>query len=419
MFETVFSFIREFISHIRFADFVDIIIVTAFLYTFITWMRRSASRRLMISISIFAAVYFLSRFFDLYLTEILIKVLIIVVLIASVVIFQADIRRMVDMIGMWVLLRHKPKVNDPSRTIDILTEASSNLASKRTGALIAIRGNEPWEKPIHGGIDLNGKVSEILLYSIFNTSSPGHDGAVLIEGDKILKFGAHLTLSTNLKAVGKGGTRHAAGLGLAEQCDAFVIIVSEERGTISFARNGVIKILESGSELKEELENFWAECYSEQNAPLIGWWKKSGIVTALISVIIAVVSWFLFAYQSEMVFRTFTVPIEYRNLQAKIGLVGNTPNNVRVILSGSEQAFRLLDPTTLAVSIGLGKLEPGKNEIVISEDNLDIPSNIQLYEVEPRILHVTAQDFKNRCSSNTSENYRKTSLKFKIRKYIC
>src|SRR5919106_5454924 len=121
-----------------------------------------------------------------------------------------------------------------SPLVDTLTEATAHMASLKTGALIAIRGREPWASQIHGGIELGGAVSAPLLYSIFNPDTPGHDGAVLIEDDRLTRFAAHLPLAEELPEVSRyGGTRHAAAVGLSQECDALVIVVSEERGTIS------------------------------------------------------------------------------------------------------------------------------------------------------------------------------------------
>ncbi|MGM0459963.1 MAG: diadenylate cyclase [Bacteroidota bacterium] len=99
-----------------------------------------------------------------------------------------------------------------------------------------------------------------------STTAPGHDGAVLSDGQRILKFGVHLPLSTNLHKLSRSGTRHTAALGLSEQCDALVIVVSEERGAISIAQNGQIKELESHSDLKKHLDDFWAENYQSDSA---------------------------------------------------------------------------------------------------------------------------------------------------------
>src|SRR5262245_46451357 len=149
-----------------------------------------------------------------------------------VIVFRDALRQFVDPIAVWSLARKRlPALG--SHTSDILVRTLSDLAKEHGGALMVIRGNDPLEQDITGGIPLDGKLSGPLLKSIFDPHSPGHDGAVLVEQDSITRFAAHLPLSKNLTQLTNVGTRHSAALGLAELTDALCIVVSEERGTIS------------------------------------------------------------------------------------------------------------------------------------------------------------------------------------------
>ena len=114
------------------------------------------------------------------------------------------------------------------------------MAKKRIGALIVLQGNDPLERHINGGTSLDGLVSEPLLESLFDPHSIGHDGAVIINGNRIAKFGCHLPLSINTSKYGNIGLRHTAALGLAERSDAICVVVSEEKGTISTGLSGNI-----------------------------------------------------------------------------------------------------------------------------------------------------------------------------------
>ena len=384
------NFLSEVAKNIRLVDILDILIVSAFLFVFINWLRRSASRRLVVAISIFAVIYFLARFFQLYLTELLIRTLIIVILIAAIIVFQSDIRRMIDLAWFWTNFRKRTRLSSFASSVDILTESLGKMAEKRTGALIVIRGKESYETHINGGIPLDGRISAPLLYSIFNTSSPGHDGAVLIEGNRILRFGTHLPLSVNINALGEGSTRHAAGLGLSERCDAFTIIVSEERGTITIAENGKLRILKSTAELKHLLEEFYNRNYHQGKDAGAGWWNKRNIITASSSLVIAVFAWFLLAYHSERIFRNYTVPIEFRNITADYILAQQVPSKAEVTLEGSEQDFRMLDPSELVVSVNLNDLNKGKNEIAVTEEDIKLPAGLRVYDIEPKKITVNA-----------------------------
>jgi len=395
--EFLSTFLRDLVHHIRFVDIIDIAFISFFLYAIINWLRQSVSWKAMLSVFILVAVYFLARFFDMYLTEMLMEGLFFVILIGIVVVFQSDIRRFMDRLGTWRFLSGQPALPSSSLTIDTLTEAASKMAAAKTGALIIIRGSESWDRHVHGGIPLNGEITIPLLLSIFNTKAPGHDGAVLIEGDKILKFGTHLPLSTKLYKIGSGGTRHAAALGISELCDAFIIVVSEERGVISVASGGDLNVLSSPGELKNRLEAFWEKHYSNGERNHLAWWKKRSLRTALVSVALAVTFWFAFAYQTGNLYRTFEVPIEFKNLKSsKIALTDSVPVNARVTLSGSQQAFRLFDPSQLVISFDLSKVNPNSKDLTINRNNMNLPADLHVYETLPQTISIHKKKYKAR-----------------------
>ncbi len=395
MTESISILFHDLAHHIRFVDILDIAFISFFLYAIINWLRQSVSWKAMLSVFILVAVYFLARFLDMYLTEMLMEGLFFVILIGIVVVFQSDIRRFMDRLGTWRFLSGQPSLPSSSLTIDTLTEATAKMAAAKTGALIIIRGSESWDRHVHGGIPLNGEITIPLLLSIFNTKAPGHDGAILIEGDKILKFGTHLPLSTKLYKIGSGGTRHAAALGISELCDAFIIVVSEERGIISVASGGDLNVLSSTGELKNQLEAFWEKHYSNGKKNHLAWWKKRSLRTALASVALSVAFWFAFAYQTGSLFRTFEVPIEFKNLKSsKIAIADSVPVNVRVTLSGSQQAFRLFDPTKLVISFDLSKVNPNSKQITINRDNMNLPADLHVYETLPQTISVHQKKYK-------------------------
>jgi diadenylate cyclase len=384
--------LRNLLSAIRLADVVDILLLAAVLFVGITWLRRSSSRgaarRLVAMAVVFALVYVLVDTLDLYLMERLLRVLAIGVLIAGVMVFQADVRRLLDRIASWSLFRRAADATPPS-PVETLVETAARLADERIGALIAIRGREPWESHVQGGVELGGKVSRPLLQSIFQPDSPGHDGAVLMEGDRVTRFAVHLPLSNHLPEVSRfGGTRHAAALGLAEESDALVVVVSEERGTISIAEDGTLEEMSSASELGRRLERFWNAHYAEGPSGSGGWWSRRTVESAGLSLALAASAWLVFSYSGDTVFRTYEAPIEFRNLPAGWSLERDTTLTARVTLAGSEQAFRRLDPAQLAVSFDLERPVAGENELLITEEQLSLPSGLHLSDANPRELTV-------------------------------
>lgn len=389
MLGSIHSILADLFRTFRLADLFDIALVAGFLFLVLTWLQQIASRqtsRSLLSIAVvFATIYLLARFFEMYLAEALIEVLLIIFVITTIVVFQAELRRLIHRLGSWRIFRPSTST-PPSATIDLLTKAVAKLADTQTGALIALRGREPWAHLIQGGIPLDGTVSEPLLRSLFNPSAPGHDGAVLLEGNRVVKFAAHLPLATHLPAASRnGGTRHAAALGLAEQCDALVIVVSEERGSVSVAHRGQLTPLESVSALKDRLTAFWQKHYDTASHDRPAWWRRRMPRTAMLSLVLATMLWLVFAYRPDTVYRAFTVPIELRNLEETEWALRDPvpPSEADVTLAGPDLAFESLDPSTLVISLNADEAREGLNEFVIRDDNLPLPANLRLYQVDP------------------------------------
>ena len=369
-------------------DLLDILLVSAVLYVVLAWLRlslpRGVARRSMVAAPIGAAIYILADAFELYLLERVLEGLLIAILVGAIVVYQTDIRRLLDR----AFTGHAPS-RPQSRLIDTLIEATAHMASIKMGALMAIRGREPWTAQIHGGVELGGAVSAPLLYSIFNPDTPGHDGAVLIEDERLTRFGAHLPLAEALPDVSRyGGTRHAAALGLSQECDALVIVVSEERGTISTARDGKLTTDITAAALRQQLRRFLHRSEGDDAIVAGTWWSSARLRTALVSLALAAALWMAFAYSPDTVLRTVTVPIALQNLPENWVVADDLPMGAYIELSGSRRSFSELDAGRLMISIDLSQPTSGVREVVISDDTLALPSGITMRRARPSALSI-------------------------------
>jgi diadenylate cyclase len=372
-------------------DFFDLLLVSAVLYVFLSWLRlslpRGVARRSMVAAPIAAAVYVLAQVFDLYLLQRVLEGLLVAVLVGAVVVYQTDIRRLLDR-----AFTGRAADRPQSRLIDILTEATDHMAGIKMGALIAIRGREPWASHIHGGVELGGSVSAPLLYSIFNPDTPGHDGAILIEDERVTRFAAHLPLAEELPDVSRyGGTRHAAALGLSQQCDALIIVVSEERGTVSIAHDGKLTADITAATLRQQLRRFLHRRDRDDTDASVRSWGGARLRTGLASVALSMGLWMVLAYSPDTVLRTFTVPIALHNLPEDWVVADELPMDAQVELSGSRRNFDELDFASLTVSIDLSRPARGVRDVVIGDDTLALPAGITLRRARPAVLSVRLQ----------------------------
>lgn len=375
----------------RASDLFDVLLVSAVFYLLLAWLRLSlpggVARRSMVAVPIAAGAYVLARWYDLYLLRQVLETLLVVVLVGAVVVYQADIRRMLER-----ALSGRASRERTARPIDILTEAAAHLAAAKTGALIAIRGREPWDAHIHGGVGLGGAVSAPLLYSIFHPATPGHDGAVLIENGVVTAFAAHLPLASELPEASRfGGTRHAAALGLSQECDALIIVVSEERGVISVAEGGTLFDGVSPHELMERLHRFWRRHFGDEPAASRRVRRQAQLQTGLVSTALAATLWLMLVYSPGTVVRSFTVPIAFRSLADDWVITGEVPSGAEVELTGSERTFQQLNDDLLMIAIDLSRPVRGISEVVIGEGNLTLPSGITLRRARPASVAVELQ----------------------------
>jgi len=226
---------------IRVTDIIDIIIVAFLLYKLLEFIKETRAQQLFRGILLIVAAFIASEALDLSLLNWLLTSLVTVGLIAVVIVFQPEIRRALEQLGRRGFItgtfRNLSK-EESYATVHILVDAVDDFSSTRTGALIAIEQETTLADIIETGVVIDGEMSVRLLGNLFYEGSPLHDGAVIIRGNKVYAASCVLPL-TSRQNIGKNlGTRHRAGLGLSEVSDAFIIIVSEETGAISVARNG-------------------------------------------------------------------------------------------------------------------------------------------------------------------------------------
>ena len=257
-----------------------------------------------------------------------------------------------------------------------------------------LRGREPLERHLHGGVPLDAQISRPLLESLFDPHSSGHDGAVIIEDGRITQFGAHLPLSRNHQQLADPGTRHMAAIGLSERCDALVVVVSEERGRISVAEHGKLRQMASIVDFEERLEKFWRHVFPQAESSLGLRLLRANFALKAGSLALACLAWFFLSFQVATVQQSFLAPVEFRNVPENYEVASSDPVSVNVTLSGPERAFFLLDPSTLKVSFDVSKINEGPQVLSIEDRNVARPSQLEVSRIEPRTVRTIVHQLK-------------------------
>jgi diadenylate cyclase len=251
--------VKSLIESITLVDIIDILIVAYIFYIIYMQFRERRAGNMLVGLGLLTALYFVAqltglravhRFFDIFYQ---------VGAVVILVVFQNELCDLLDRIGAKTIrLRHIAKrrphdIANVTATIAVLSDSAVDMSRERTGALIVVERSSKLGEYIKNGVQIDGVLSVELICNLFYNHSPLHDGAVIIRDGKVAVAGCILPSSKNTSLPKELGTRHRAAVGISEQSDAVVIVVSEETGGISIANNGVLKRGYTSGTLRDDL----------------------------------------------------------------------------------------------------------------------------------------------------------------------
>ncbi|HDL90593.1 MAG TPA: DisA protein [Thermodesulforhabdus norvegica] len=375
-----------FLHSIRWQDLLDILINSYILFRIYILFHQTNAFKVIIGIAILWISQKVAVGLGLVITSWVLQAIIAVAAIIIIVVFRNELRTVLQVHNLKSFLWGTPAMIIESPA-EIIAKAVTQMGKKRIGALLVFPGREDISELVHGGIPWNGKVSEEMLLSIFWPNNPVHDGAAIIEGDIIKEVGVLLPLSQRSDLPTFYGTRHRAALGISERSDAFVIVVSEERGRISVAKSGEIRAVPDPEDLQAELEEhtgireYGRERVTRQREVI------KTIIAAFASLIVITSIWFGFTRSKDVII-SFDVPIEFLNRPQGLEILDARPSAVRLHISGASALLRALKPQQISVQIDLSKAVEGKNILPIAQENVSMPPGIELNRIEPHFVEV-------------------------------
>jgi diadenylate cyclase len=385
MLQALFAQLRE----LQAVDVIDIALVTAFFYSAIVLVRRTEARLVAIGILFLGALYLVARGLDLRLTTWLLQGFFAIFVVMVVIIFQEEIRQLFERLALWGLRRQRvpPAAETPA---EVIVRAAADCARARIGALIVLAGRQPIARHLHGGVVLNGAVSEPLLKSLFDPHSPGHDGAIVIERGVVTRFAVQLPLSTDFRQLRAVGTRHSAALGLAERTDALCIVVSEERGQISVAQSGTLRALGSAAELERLVRGFLDAVFPPPSPRPVLWsLVRENWVEKIASLLLVIGLWYLFVPGSRPATVAYSLPVKIVNLPPGYVLERVDPPEVTAIFTGFRRAFYLFDPDRIDVTVDASLAKYGRRTFAIPAEQIRHPPEITVQDVRPEQVRIS------------------------------
>ncbi len=247
MFDGFYEVLLNQISLIKITDIIDIFIVTFAIYKALKFIRDTRAVHLLKGLVVLVVTMQVSQLVKLHTVHYILSNALQIGLIAIIIVFQPELRRALEQLGrttmgQWFSFEERTEVIEKEKIIKEIKESCTNMSKSRIGALIVMEREIKIGDIVGTGITLNADVTAELLTNIFVPKTPLHDGAVIIRNNKIEAASCFLPLSQNPNVSKELGTRHRAGLGMSEESDAVVVIVSEETGGISIACGGELNM---------------------------------------------------------------------------------------------------------------------------------------------------------------------------------
>ncbi len=379
--ETVLIFIKS----IRWQDMVDIILNSYILFRFYVLFRITNLFRILIGLSILLIVQRIAVSMGLIVTSWVIQGITAVSALVIIVVFRNEIRSVLQVKNVRALFWGVPQASVQS-PVQIIADSVVDMARKRIGALIVFPGKENLGEVVQSGTLWDGIVSKEMITSIFWEENPVHDGAAIIEGDRVREVAAILPLSRRQDLPSYYGTRHRAAVGLAEMTDALVIVVSEERGTILLMKNATITPVLKKEDLQQHLQEHLG--MTDKNPSRVRKEKIEIWLAAIISFVMITGVWFNISRGMDSLV-TLEVPVEYMNRNPAMEIINASVDNIKIQLGGSVTLMRSLKPDQVRVRVDLGKSVAGQNIFTITNDNISLPPGIFIKSFTPSVVDVT------------------------------
>ena len=243
------------LSTITFLDVIDIVVVAYFLYRLFLMLKNTRAATLGKGLMVLIGFTLICRWLNLHVISWLLEKSMTVIMVALPVVFQPELRRALEQIGRGKLFHKGSELDEQEleEMLDAVAHATKVMSKNKVGALMVFERATGLAERIETGVPIDGLVSSGLLQNIFVKDTPLHDGAVIIRGNRVVAACCLLPLTENRNLSQELGTRHRAAIGMSEQSDAMILVVSEETGTISIARNGELMRYLTVDDVKEIL----------------------------------------------------------------------------------------------------------------------------------------------------------------------
>ncbi|MGD8257391.1 MAG: diadenylate cyclase [Desulfobacterales bacterium] len=369
-------------------DFIDILFLTLVAYQLYQWFSETRALRVLIGLVLLGGIYSIAKLWGLFLTTWVFQILWQVLLILLLILFQSEIRQVLEKVSPLRYLRSRRRVFRATFAKD-LAQVLFDLAAEKIGALVVLTRDDNPSEFIHAGQKIMALPDSMLIKSIFNQHAPAHDGAIILSQDRLTHMRCILPLSKRENLPEHYGTRHRAALGLSELTDSVCLVVSEERSEVSSVVAGEISIWSDPQELEKNIKT-WLED-PEIRVPTIQHFIEDLIVknwkAKLSAFALVFAAWLILASQQDIKI-TVNAPIRYVNPAGELIVGEGSSKAVDLTLSGRQGQINALRDQDVRVDVDLSQQLVGKRMITLSGKNVQLPLGVNVLRITPQKIEV-------------------------------
>jgi diadenylate cyclase len=353
---------------LRWQSIVDFVVLAPSIYLLLRWSRDARALRVTIGILGLEVGALVAGQLDLVITVWVLHAAAVGAGVVLIVLFQPELRHALNTLE--VVLKRSERRGALSQALEVVSAAAFSLAGAGRGALLVLTRHDSVNELLPGGVPLGGHVSPEILEAIFRKVSPVHDGATIVEGDRITRVGALLPLSQNEELPRTWGTRHRAGMGLAERSDAIVVTLMHD---------GAFRRVESADAMLIELKTLFAP---EPTVRSTRYFRRSELLLQSVAVALAVVIVTATSLVAGTIVRVRTVPIEAVNIALGLGIADQSATAAQVRLRGSSWALDSMEGALLTARADLQNLSEGVQEIGLRVPE-PLPPGVKVEAISP------------------------------------
>jgi diadenylate cyclase len=374
------------INWIRWQTTVDFFVLAVAIYAALQWARGTRALRVVLTI---LGIYGLARLawhFELTITGWLLDIVSVLLVVMLLFFFQPELRHAFMRLDRMLGLGLRP-LRPLESAHTAISQAMFAMASERIGALVVIGRGDSLRELVSGGTSLGAEISRELLEAIFRKESPIHDGAVLVDGDRISRAGVVLPLTQRDDVPSQFGTRHRAAMGIAERSDALVVVASEERGEVTLMHGLEVTHVRNANTLAGLLASLTSAPKRPAGARLRRWlFADLGYKLAALGIAAGI--HLMSTFGAGSVIRTTNVPIEFNRVPAGMEVVSQSATRLEVQLRGTSWLLASVQMTGLVARFDLGKITGSAVALRVGPENLNLPPGVVLERVRPEVITV-------------------------------